>query len=135
MFSDILSVIGAVTGISGLIISILDHQRSRYFAVHEYLSAVESEEFVKAKQHVYNNVDFNVEDEQAAIVVNFFHHWGMLARRRYLPMWIFDGATGNGVCRLYEKTFPYINKRQQINQDPLYGEYFAWLYRRIKKGR
>ncbi len=135
MMAEILSIVGAVAGISGFFIALLDHRRSCVYSVHEYLTKVESEEFIKAKQYVYNHDQFEVTDEYAAIIVNFFHHWGMLAKRKYLPMWVFDGATGNGAYRLYEKVYPYIQDRQKLNSDPQYGEYFTWLYLELKKRR
>lgn len=128
-----LSIIGAVTGIAGFIFSMLEHRRTRFLAVHDYLSAVESVEFIEAKKHVYNNDEFDITDNQAAMVVNYLHHWGMLAKRKYLPLWVFDGATGTGACRLYEKLLPYIENRKKIHDDPFYGEYFTWLYNKILK--
>lgn len=135
MHTDIWGLIGAITGISSLIVSIISHYRTRVYSVHEYLAKVESEDFIKAKKHVYTSDQFEVEDQYAAVIVNFFHHWGMLAKRRYLPMWVFDGATGNGACRLYEKVLPYIQERQEKNNDPLYGEYFTWLYCKLNRRR
>ncbi len=71
-------------------------------------------------------------DEKAAIIVNFFHHWGMLTKKRYLPMWVYRNATGNGACRLYECVKPYIEARRELNNDTTYGEYFEWLYLKLK---
>ena len=139
MTSETLSIIGTITGIVGmltgigsLIISVLNHQRARFLAVHEYLSAVESKEFIESKKYVYNTSHFDNDDKKAALVVNFFHHWGMLAKRKYLPLWVFDGATGKGACRLYERVLPYIEARRKHNGDPSYAEYYVWLYKKIK---
>lgn len=86
MIFDVLDIIATVTGISGLVMSLLSYHRSCVYSVHEYLSKVESDELIEVKQYVYNHNDFDVKDPKAAIIVNFFHHWGMLAKRKYLPM-------------------------------------------------
>lgn len=128
-----ISIIGALTGTSGLIISLFSSRREKYQVVSEFLSELSDPKFIAAKKYVYTNEASDVEDEQVAIVVNFFHHWGLLAKKKYLPMWVFDGATGRGTCRLYERTQMYIAKRRKHNQDYLYAEYFEWLYKRIKR--
>lgn len=139
MTSETLSIIGTVTGIVGmftgigsLVYSGLNHRRDCYLAVHEYLTAVEDKDFIEAKKYVYSTSHFEIDDEKAAVIVNFFHHWGMLAKRKYLPLWVFDGATGKGACRLYERVLPYIEARRKHNGDPSYAECYVWLYKKIK---
>ncbi len=132
-FQLLFNIISGFTSIISLTISIYGIIHNRFLAVNEYLTKVEDPRFIAAKRHVYNKDIIDTTDENAAIIVNFFHHWGMLAKKHYLPMWVFNGATGNGVCRLYERTEQYIQKRQEKNQDFTYGEYFKWLYKKIKK--
>lgn len=131
-----MSIIGGVTGVTGMIISFLGIRRNRYESIHEYLTQIDDKEFIETRRKVYSkdyNENCNISDEDAARVVNFFHHWGILAKKNYIPIWIFYGASGNGVCRLYEKTQPYIEARRKKDNDEQYGEYFGWLYKKLKK--
>ncbi len=134
MIGTITGVIGTITGILGIVFSLLRARRDKYDAVSEFLTQIEDEKFISVKNYVYNHErnEWDVKDEQAAIIVNFFHHWGMLAKRKYLPMWVFKNATGIGACRLYESVKPYIEARRKFNNDNSYGEYFEWLYLKLK---
>lgn len=134
LIAIISGVTGFITGILGVIFSLYRSKRDVYDSVNEFLTQIESKEFISAKNYVYNHrdKDWDEKDENAAIIVNFFHHWGMLANKKYLPMWVFKNATGNGACRLYELLKPYIELRREINNDEYYGEYFEWLYFKLK---
>lgn len=132
----IIAVIGCITGIAGLGMSIYGLIHNRAVAVHEFLTKMEDREFIKARGNVYGRTYGKMcalNDEDAAQVINMFHHWGLLAKRRYLPMWVFDSASGAGVCRLYEITQNYIESSRKRNKDPKYAEYFTWLYGETKK--
>ena len=102
-------------------------------AVNEFFTAVEDEKLIAAKRHIYNSTKFTLDDEEAAIVVNFFHHWGLLVKKHYLPIWVFDSGTGKGACRLYEKVSTYIARRRVDHNDPTYAEHYQWLYMKLKK--
>lgn len=130
----ITGIIGAITGILGMIFSLLRSRRDSYDTVNEFLTQIESKEFIEIKSYIYNHNEDNwdAKDKNAAAIVNFFHHWGMLAKRGYLPLWVFESATGSGACRLYECVKPYIETRRQLNHDDTYGEYFEWLYLKLK---
>lgn len=135
-----LSIIGAVTGIVGAAIGIFGVFHNRFLAVHQYLEAVEAPDFIDAKAIIYNSDPRQIplESREAAIIVNFFHHWGLLAKKHYLPLWVFDSGSGAGAIRLYELTQEYIRKRQGHHKDSSYASNFKWLYnelqdRKIKK--
>lgn len=135
-----LSVIGAVTGIVGAAIGIFGVFHNRFLAVHQYLEAVETPDFIEAKAIIYNSnpKEISLDSREAAQIINFFHHWGLLAKKHYLPLWVFDSGTGAGAIRLYELTQDYIRKRQYHHKDSSYASNFTWLYfklqrRKIKK--
>lgn len=130
-----LSVVGAVAGIVGSVISIFGVFHNRFLAVHQYLEAVESTDFMKAKAAIYNSDPGQIplDSNEAAQIVNFFHHWGLLARKHYLPMWVFDSGTGAGAIRLYELTQAYIMKRRDHHKDSTYGSDFEWLYNELQR--
>lgn len=127
---DLFTVI--IAGIS-LLISILSIRHNKFITVNTFFEKIESNDFIAAKKYVYTNEVVDTENEEAATIVNFFHHWGLLVKRHYLPMWVFDKATGEGACRLYLKTKKYIDNRREFNLDQSYGEYFEWLYKKLKK--
>ena len=136
MLEIVAAIIGCITGLFGLVISLFSIHHNKTVAVHEFLSKMESDEFITARRAVYNrpnNAECDLQDKDASLVVNIFHHWGLLARRRYLPMWVFDGASGSGACRLYEKLEPYIQKRRDHHRDNNYAEHFEWLYKKLKR--
>lgn len=135
------AVIGAITGILGAIISIISIQYNRFLAIHQYMETLETPGFIKARIYVHN-IDpdqIPLDSQEASQVVNFFHHWGLLTKKHYLSLWIFDSGSGAGVIRYYECTQKYIEKRRTIHNDSTYAKNFEWLYnklkyRRIKKG-
>ncbi len=130
---DFLPIISAVSAACSVIGAIISVKYNRFKAVNEFLSAVEDEKFIVAKKHVYNCECFGLEDTDAALVVNFFHHWGLLARKHYLPMWVFDSGTGSGACRLYERVSEYIVNRRKANNDLFYAEHYDWLYTKLQQ--
>ena len=129
----IISLIGAFTAISGLVISIYGIIHNRFESVHEFMRGFEDEDFIEAKKTVYNFDNFETSNVHAAMVVNYFHHWGMLAKHHQLPMWVFDGATGVGLCRLHNKLNIYVEKRRKENNDATYSDCFDWLYNKVDK--
>ncbi len=125
----ITGLIGAITGIAGIV-------NNKFTAVHNFFLTMESPDFIDARHYVYNNVikiDDPISSEKAAYITNFFHHWGYLAKKGFLPMWVFDSASGAGAVRLYEHTKDYIRQVREKHNDPTYAEYFEWLYLKIKK--
>lgn len=132
----IFSIIGAITGIAGFIFGLVGLFKSRNDTVNAFLSIIESKEFSEARAYVYNNkisLDYAISAQNASYIVNVFHHWGLLAKKRYLPMWVFYGASGSGAIRMYELTKDYIQELRKKHDDDTYGEYFEWLYYKIKR--
>ena len=83
-----LSVIGAVTGTIGAIIGILGILHNRFLAVNQYMEALEDVRFIEARTRIYNqapNQPIPINNEYASIIVNFFHHWGLLAKNIIYP--------------------------------------------------
>ena len=113
----IIDIVSSIVAVVSLGISMYGFWHNRFLAVNEFLSKIESNELIAARKYVYNTDVFDKNDEQAAIIVNFFHHWGLLVKKHFLPMWVFDDATGFGACRLYRRLETYIARRQEINVD------------------
>lgn len=127
-----LSVIGAVTGIVGAIIGIYGVFHNRFLAIRQYMDGVESPIFLEARTNI-RNIDPNqisLESRDAAQLVNFLDHWGLLAKKHYLPMWVFDSGSGDGVICYYERTRKYIMKRREDHST--YASNFEWLYYKLQ---
>ncbi len=136
-----ISVIAALSGIFALIISLLGinkyQKKQNYFlAVDRFLSDTQSETIMNAKNYIYSMKDkpeeIDISDNNAALVANHLHHWGLLAKRGYLPLWVFYDGSGGGVVRLYTILENYIEKRRAANEDETLFMGFEWLYSKFK---
>lgn len=127
------AIIGACAGLTGMVFGIIGIKRDKTTAVHLFMSEIENDEFIAARNHVYNTEEpLTIQDEQAAKVINFFQHWGLLARKKYLPMWVFESGAGAGAIRLYEATKQCIKAKREKNNDKTYASDFEWLYHTLK---
>lgn len=125
--------IGMVTGIVGMITGLKGLQHNQAVTIDKFFSALESKEFIKVKKVIYNKDIRDVYDEDAAAMVNFYHHWGLMVRKKYLPLWAFDGGTGDGVIRSYERVRNYIELRRKHDHNKTYAIHFEWLYNELLK--
>lgn len=142
----VISSIGAITGILGLILSILSYQRNKFETINSFFQYMRDNEFLQARKFIYNLQDNTVinasssedDNNKVAIVANAYHHWGLLVKHKQLPLWIFydrnNGLTASGIAviRMYKKLVPTINYRHQ-NGNPKYAEYYKWLYNKLTK--
>lgn len=129
----ICTIVGACAGLTGMVFGIISIKHNRYLAVNAYMSGIEKKEFVAARSHVYNTKEpLTIQDEQAAEVINFFQHWGLMARKKYLPMWVFESGAGAGVIRLYRVTEQCILDKRKANNDNTYASDFEWLYHKLQ---
>lgn len=134
IFAILASIIGMLTGLSGLIISLINFRSSRLETIKEYYSQGDRREYVEARKLVYNSDPdgiYKIEPEAVQTIL-FFNYWGALAYKKYLPMWIFYDISSVGVIKLYENLASYITDRRCGGQEE-YGRYFEWLYLRIKQ--
>lgn len=133
-----LAIIGSATGIIGAVLGVLGILHNRFTAVNQYLEGLEQKEFISARAKVHSrpsNQQIAIDDPDYPIVVNFFHHWGLLAIKHYLPMWVFDYGSGAGAIRYYELTQDYIMARRELHNDPTYAKGFELLYLKLIKKR
>lgn len=134
MFFSVMGAIGGVAGIISMIDLLADIRNNRFLAVHEFLRGLDDADFIQARASVYKHKgSVDVEDKDMAMVVNYFHHWGILAKKHYLPLWVFDEGSGAGVMRLYEKSEEYIELCRKKHGDNTYASGFVWLYKAVKK--
>ena len=129
----IFSLISAVAAIISVVSCLLSFRHNRFLAVDEFLTTIDNKDFIEARKHVYNNDHFATDDQKAASVVNFFHHWGLLVKKHYLPLWVFKGASGRGAQRLYNRLNGFIMERRKKDADQKHAEYFEWLIFKLKQ--
>lgn len=129
----------SIFSISSLIISIMSCSNSikvkKYTIINDFFKSMEQSEFIEARNYVYNYIhkDNEINNHKVNIVVNFFHHWGYLAKNKFLPMSVFESGSGEGVLRLYRKCENYIYDYRRIHKDNTYAEYFEWLNKEITR--
>lgn len=147
--SDILAIVfgvfGMATGIIGLIISILGYNRSKFDIINSFFQYMLDSEFIQSRKFVYNlpenkiidNTCSDKEQNYIATVANTYHHYGLLVKRRQLPLWIFYDkkdkkltASGIAVIRMYNKLKETIKNRRN-NGNIEYARYFEWLYNKL----
>lgn len=142
-FTIIIGIIGVITGISGMIVSILGFYHNRIDALNLYFSYDRDKDFIKSRKLVYNLKHGAVIDEKCdedtsitlACLINAYQHWGMLLKHKQLPFWIFynkkTGVTASGIAviRTYNKLRPTIAYFKMKN--PKYADSYTYLYDRI----
>ena len=69
--------------------------------------------------------------EAADIQLNFFQMWGLLQSKGFLPMWVFETASGYSILKLGEATMDIIKEHARTN--PFYAGQFVELCKRIAK--
>ncbi|WP_390607273.1 acyltransferase [Dorea longicatena] len=132
---DVVNIVAILSGISGVLIGVASIRISNMGAVKEYFQQGDSLENVAARKEIYckinNNIKIDKNDVAAGSIISFFHFWGLMVKKKYLPLWVFESASGYAVIRLYEGLQEMIEERRKDNEK--YGEYFEWLYYKIKK--
>ena len=129
------TIVGMVTGIAGMLISIRQRYEDKSRIVCEFLNGMADPKFIEARSVVYkkNGEPVNINDEDMSYVVNYIHQWGLLARKGYLPWWVFDYGSGAGVIRLYKCSEAFIEKRREVHNDNTYAYGFEWLYHALEE--
>lgn len=132
---DVVNIVAILSGISGILVGAASIRISNLGAVKEYFQQGDTAEFLEARRRIYSQIDQNVKidknDRDAASIVSFFHFWGLMVKKKYLPIWVFESSSGQSVIRLYEGLQSMIMERREEN--PMWGEYFGWLYKKVKK--
>ena len=131
---ETVDIVAILSGISGILVGIASIRISNLGAVKEYFQQGDAKEYTEARKNLYRKFDDGIKidknDKDASNVISFFNFWGMMVEKKYLPIWVFESASGQAVIRLYEGLQDMIKERRRDN--PNYGEYFEWLYRKCK---
>lgn len=133
---NVVGIVAILSGITGIIMGIGSMRQASLDAIKDYFQQGDNPEHVKAREFISKNKN-NLDEDSVEVkkIVNFYQLWGILNRKRYLPLWVFSGASGIRVVELYINIEKIIIKKRQIN--PYYGQEFEWLsyriYRKYKK--
>ncbi len=147
------SVVGAIailSGLSGVFLGVSSLSNFKLDNVREYFtkgddSAVADfrdpiykhyEEMIVKMDDSYTDSDIDNKtkgkyEEAVKKISAFYHLWGMLAVKKYLPMWPFESSSGISVIKLFQGSIDYIVLRRKDNK--LYAEYFEKFYDLIIK--
>ena len=129
---DVVNIVAILSGISAILVGVASIRISNLGAVKEYFQQGDNKEYTTARHNLYKKFDENVpidpNDADASNTVSFFHFWGLMVKKKYLPFWVFKSASGHAVIRLYEGLREMIEIRRVDN--PEYAEYFEWIYRK-----
>lgn len=128
----IVGIVAILSGIAGIIMGISSSRQASLDAVKDYFQQGDQSELVSARkklfEHHVNGKDFK--DDDIAKVCNFFHFWGLMNRKRYLPIWVFEGSSGVQAVKLYKILEPIIVEKRKNNK--FYAVEFERLVKRIK---
>jgi len=143
----VLSIIGCITGIVSLIISIISYYKTLHIGiVKDFFLSRDSKSDMDARYAIFKEYDRsklrNEEYKKAAAWISSnYQIWGMMVEKKYLPIWVFDGPAGRAAKKYFRAAKPYIDFRR--NQDKnetegyrlelLYAGYFEILIKRISK--
>ncbi len=133
----IFGIVGLITGCLGVIISILSYRHNKIDALNNYFTYDRDIDFIKGRNIANNLKEKIAEDENyyISLVVNTYHHWGLLVKHHQLPFWVFYdkkyGITASGIAIIknYKKLEHLISERRKDNRE--YACYFSWLYKKV----
>lgn len=124
------------SGVSGVIMTLSLNKVANFEAIREYFQQGDATHMMLNRQAIYEYEESDEEnkalDEKAAVeICSFYHFWGMMVKKRFLPLWIFKGASGVSGVRLHTILQPYINEKKL--KKGYYADGFDILVERIKK--
>lgn len=135
----VFGILGSVTGLIGLFISILSYNHNKIESLNLYFIQARDPFLIEGKKIIYDLSKEQIigTNEKVSHVINFYHHWGLMVKRHQLPFWIFFdkklGITSSGIAviRTYNRLKPTIKMFR--NKNPKYAEYYEWLYNKLIK--
>ncbi|WP_322420389.1 DUF4760 domain-containing protein [Jeotgalibacillus haloalkalitolerans] len=133
------------SGLSGILMSLSSRRGAVFEAIREYYQQGDTSEMIAARRKIYsieeketvtyleNSREWTEEQSLAAAeLCSFFHFWGMMVRKGYLPLWIFKSASGPSIVRLHYLLNDFI-KQRRIENNTYYAQDFEYLAEQIKR--
>lgn len=130
------SLLAIITGVIAIFMSFIEVNKAKLDAVKDYFQQGDDNEYVDARKYIFNNYkyskNYNIKEkysESKAKVCNFFHFWGLMNRKGYLPIWVFEGSSGVQVVKLFFILYGDIIESRKQNK--FYAIEFERLVKRI----
>ncbi len=127
-------MLGLGTGLVTVIVSTyLQHRvamkRLNLQATVQYFQQGDTREFIECRYRIRKADASKIDPVDAAAICSFFHFWGLMVRKNLLPIWVFDGVSGQRVVQFYQKLSTFIeDNRKDASR---YAEHFQWLKEEI----
>ena len=100
---DVVNIVAILSGISAILVGVASIRISNLGAVKEYFQQGDNKEYTTARHNLYKKfeegVSIDPNDADASNTVSFFHFWGLMVKKKYLPFWVFKSASGHAVIR------------------------------------
>lgn len=146
----VLNLAAISSGLAGFALAISSINETHLTAMREYFNEGDNPEYALVRGRLYDLKedddivelinqeksdgkeydDYSV-NKATSMTINFFHKWGLMEKKGYLPLDVFKGSSGRQVIRLYSILEPYILSKRKDNED--YAENFTYLKDRVKK--
>jgi hypothetical protein len=106
--SLLVGVAAIASGVSGVLMSLSSRKGAIFEAIREYYQQGDTAEMIENRTKIYATEDGQtpLDTKAASEICAFFHFWGMMVRKGYLPLWIFQSASGPSVVRLFHLLKP-----------------------------
>lgn len=121
------------SGISGVMMSLSSKRVANFEAIREYFQQGDTPKMIENRKNVYatESGEQELDHLSASEICAFFHFWGMMVRKGYLPIWIFKSSSGYSILKLHYLLESFIQDKKTSNQH--YAEGFDWLVKKINK--
>lgn len=138
-------LVSILSGIFGIVFGLYSNRKLTLQTVKSFFEESDSLELSDRRKKLYDLGDANAtidkHDKDVRYIIAFYEKWSILLKKRYLPIWVFQGAAGAGVIKQFDilnkKTLresgewkSYFDERRVFNQ--FYGKNFEYLTNRIK---
>ncbi|WP_133118812.1 DUF4760 domain-containing protein [Chryseomicrobium excrementi] len=129
----IVGMAAIASGVSGVIMSFSSKRTALFEAVREYYQTGDTPEMIDNRNKIYaaGNGEIELDIKAASEICSFFNFWGMMVRKKFLPIWVFKSASGPSIVRLYIILEDFITERRKTNNE-YYALEFEYLIKRIK---
>lgn len=130
--NNLVGIVAIFSGITGIIMGLASARQASLDAVKEYFQQGDEDSYSEARKNILeakNNDEIKSSDVNK--ICNFFHFWGLMNKKYYLPIWVFDGSSGLQIVKQYMKLKPLIIEKRKKNR--FYAIEFEHLSYRIYK--
>jgi len=140
MFDQVLGLLSIIISLCAFFLSALSFLQSRASTVKDFFTqgdGMEMKECRKVIYDIYNNYqDESIilnrlieRSDDVARVISFYDFWGLMVKKKYLPLWTFQDSSKYVTINIYNKARPYIAFRKTENE--MYASHFEWLIKKL----